>query len=238
LILTSSGGTSLSNNSHYQGFSKEESNSNSHDDSGSHMVQNDLQLLGTEIINLFDRLSQQLVSKKDQIVFLINNCDLIITIFHERHLTGNEVQRFEDILMRQRELFAEEEVRGCFSKLIAFVFQVEKEMVSGDRGERPIWEKIGLDEAKYNADVESLVKEFTGTWKVGIQKINDDVMAYFANFKSGTEILKQVLTQLLLYYTRFQDIIKKSWTKPPAFTRDIISTASILMEIKKYSRTF
>jgi hypothetical protein len=190
------------------------------------------------MVNLFDRLSQQLVSKKDQIVFLINNCDQIITIFQERRLSGNEMQRFEDILMRQRELFAEEEVRGCFSKLISFVFQVEKDMVAGERSESPIWEKMGIDEGKYNSEVESLVKDFTSTWKVGIQKINDDVMAYFANFKSGTEILKQVLTQLLLYYTRFQDIIKKSWAKPPAFTRDIISTASILMEIKKYSRTF
>jgi hypothetical protein len=52
------------------------------------------------------------------------------------------------------------------------------------------------------------------------------------------EILKQVLTQLLLYYTRFQDIIKKSWSRPPAFSRDVVSTATILMEIKRYSRTF
>jgi len=47
-----------------------------------------------------------------------------------------------------------------------------------------------------------------------------------------------VLTQLLLYYTRFQDIIKKTWQRAPAFTRDIVSTATILMEIKRYSRMF
>jgi hypothetical protein len=29
-------------------------------------------------------------------------------------------------------------------------------------------------------------------------------MKYFSNFHNGMEILKQVLTQLLLYYTRFQ----------------------------------
>jgi hypothetical protein len=48
----------------------------------------------------------------------------------------------------------------------------------------------------------------------------------------------QVLTQLLLYYTRFQDIIKKTWARAPPFTRDIVSTATILMEIKRYSRIF
>lgn len=49
------------------------------------------------------------------------------------------------------------------------------------------------------------------------------------------EILKQVLTQLLLYYTRFQDIIRKAWKKPPPFTRDLVSTSAILAEIKKYA---
>jgi hypothetical protein len=86
--------------------------------------------------------------------------------------------------------------------------------------------------------VESLVREFSANWRTGIQQINDDVLLYFANFRNGMEILKQVLTQLLLYYTRFQDIIKKSWARPPAFCRDIVSTATILMEIKRFSRAF
>ena len=45
----------------------------------------------------------------------------------------------------------------------------------------------------------------------------------------------QVLTQLLLYYTRFQDIIRKSWKRPPAFAKDLVSTSAILAEIKKYA---
>ena len=63
-------------------------------------------------------------------------------------------------------------------------------------------------------------------------------MKSFANLKLGMEILKQVLTQLLLYYTRFQDIVRRAWRRPPAFTKDIVSTAAILVEIKKYSRSF
>ncbi len=82
------------------------------------------------------------------------------------------------------------------------------------------------------------VRDFASFWKAGIQQINDDVLAYFATCRNGMEILKQVLTQLLLYYTRFQDIIKKTWHRAPPFTRDIVSTATILMEIKRYSRMF
>lgn len=82
------------------------------------------------------------------------------------------------------------------------------------------------------------MRDFSANWKLGIQQINDDVLVYFANFRNGMEILKQVLTQLLLYYTRFQDIIKKSWVRAPAFSRDVVSTATILMEIKRFSRNF
>lgn len=105
------------------------------------------------------------------------------------------------------------------------------------------------------------MREFSASWRVGIQQINDDVLAYFANFRNGMEILKQVtalivkavlnvhrikimstllqvLTQLLLYYTRLQDIIKRAWARPPPFVKDIVSTATILMEIKRYSRAF
>ena len=94
--------------------------------------------------------------------------------------------------------------------------------------------KVALDDAA----VESLVRDFAANWRVGIQQINDDVLHYFANFRNGMEILKQVLTQLLLYYTRFQDIIKRNFSRTPSFQREIVSTATILMEIKRYSRTF
>ena len=49
-----------------------------------------------------------------------------------------------------------------------------------------------------------LAREFASTWKRGIELINADVGKLFEDVHNGTELLKQVLTQLLLYYTRFQ----------------------------------
>lgn len=45
-----------------------------------------------------------------------------------------------------------------------------------------------LDEAV----VEGLVREFAASWKSGIEAINQDVLAFFSNFRNGMEILKQV----------------------------------------------
>lgn len=85
--------------------------------------------------------------------------------------------------------------------------------------------------------VATLVQEFSNSWKVGIEQMNKNVLSYFSNFRNGMEILKQVLTQLLLYYTRFQDILKKVWRKSPqpAFMKELVGTSVILAEIKKYA---
>ena len=87
--------------------------------------------------------------------------------------------------------------------------------------------------------IETLVRDFAATWKTSIEAINQDVLEYFSSFRNGMDILKLVLTQLLLYYTRIQEITKAVWgRRQPPFQKDIVSTATIMVEIKKYSRSF
>ena len=197
---------------------------------GDNMLSNDLHQLRVEMVNLMERMSNLISSPKDRTVFLINNYDAISTVIQERRIICEESQKFEEYLLKQRELFAEEEIRTSFPRLISFVLQTEKALVESNSSNTP----LNLDESL----VESIVREFASSWRNGIQQINDGVLAHFANFRNGMEILKQVLTQLLLYYTRFQEIIKKLFPKQPSFVRDIVNTATILMEIKRYSRSF
>ena len=75
--------------------------------------------------------------------------------------------------------------------MIAFVQQTEQYMASS--GNSGIKDQVNLNV------VETLVSEFSSTWKQGIQLINANVLTYFSNFRNGMEILKQVLTQLLLH---------------------------------------
>jgi len=191
------------------------------------MLMNDLALLQSETILLLERLSDSLSTNKRKIVFMINNLDQIITVFVERRVVGKELNHFRDLLLQQRELFVEEELLQSFSKMIAFVHQTELHFNNLKGGDRM--------EVNFSV-VENLVREFSSNWKNGIEQINKNVLSYFSNFRNGMEILKQVLTQLLLYYTRFQDIIRKVWrSKPPSFCKDLVSTTFILTEIKKYA---
>lgn len=211
------------------------SDKSSHRGSAGDMLVNDLDVMVEEIILLLKRLSDVHPANKKRIIFMINNLDAIITIFKERRVSGRELNRFSDLLVQQRELFVEEELLQTFSKMIAFVQQTETHMsgISAPRGARGVAAPADVVNPEV---VESLVHEFASNWKSGIEQINRNVLSYFSNFRNGMEILKQVLTQLLLYYTRFQDVIRKVWRgKPPSFCKDLVSTSVILAEIKKHA---
>mmetsp|Transcript_17054 Transcript_17054/g.29699 ORF Transcript_17054/g.29699 Transcript_17054/m.29699 type:complete len:320 (-) Transcript_17054:48-1007(-) len=191
------------------------------------MLLQDLNELLDEYIALLERLSEEHVVNIKKIVFMINNLDQAVCIFQERRVAGGkELNRILELLMLQRELFVEEELLQGFSKMIAFVQQTEASLAAGSATDQTVNIQV----------VESLVREFASNWRSGMETINRNVLSYFSNFRNGMEILKQVLTQLLLYYTRFQDVIRKVYKRqPPAFTKDLVPTTLILAEIKKYA---
>lgn len=86
-------------------------------------------------------------------------------------------------------------------------------------------------------EVEPLIKDFGSRWKAAIELMHKDVITSFSNFLCGMEILKATLTQLLLYYTRLSDCVKRI-NGGSALNKDLVSISSILYEIKKFSRTF
>ncbi|KAJ0412752.1 hypothetical protein ATCC90586_002382 [Pythium insidiosum] len=204
------------------------------------MVLNNLAQLREEIRGLLGRLAEQHKTPKERCVFLINNYDLVITQFQEKRIISDETAKFEELLATQRERFVEEELMTWYGKMIQFVRQNEG-LVLGKTGSGSTSSAPAASAGKVEVDtaqIERIVRDFASTWKSGIEKMNGNILKYFSNFRNGMEILKQVLTQLLLYYTRFVEIVKKSFKGTPPFGNDIVTTQEILYEIKKYSRSF
>lgn len=203
---------------------------------GELMLQHDLVQLRMEMIGLLEKLAGTVSSNRDRKVFFINNLDCMLNIFAERRVQSEEVHKFDELLLRQREMYVEEELICSFPKLIPFILETERDVLGDNqpRGTGAAARGNLVDEKT----VETLVMEFHTSWRKNIEQINANVLQYFGNIRNGMEILKQVLTQLLLYYSRFQDIIKKSFARPPEFTKHIVGTPTILMEIKRYSRAF
>uniref|UniRef100_K3WUL5 Vacuolar protein sorting-associated protein 52 A n=1 Tax=Globisporangium ultimum (strain ATCC 200006 / CBS 805.95 / DAOM BR144) TaxID=431595 RepID=K3WUL5_GLOUD len=204
-----------------------------HENGAGDMVLNNLAVLRDEILSLLVRLAEQHKNSKDKCVFLVNNYDLVLSLFQERRIISEETAKFEELLAEQREKFVEEELVTWYAKLIQFVRHNESVTLGRSTGSGGV-----SNHEVDTAQLEKIVREFASTWKSGIEKMNGNIMKYFSNFRNGMEILKQVLTQLLLYYTRFIEIVKKSYQRPPPFGNDIVTTQEILYEIKKYSRSF
>lgn len=200
-------------------------------------LQQPLHAMQQEVCILLSTMASKLESSENSLVFLVNNYDLVLTVFHERHLPRAATAAFEDLLREQVALFVENQLMRHYPDLVKFVKDAEAALADIDeaaaktlKGPPP-----GVDVAK----MEQVVRQFAQQWKGAMDRIHQYVMKSFTNFSNGMEILKQVLTQLLLYYTRLQKVINKSFPQqPPAFAHELVSNTTILMEIKQYSRSF
>lgn len=174
------------------------------------------------------------------LVFLINNVDLILTVFHERSLPRSATAIFDEEIRTQSGLFVENQVTRHFPNLVSFVKAAEPlvqdlEEPSSRASASGSGPPKGIDVQQ----MENVVKHFAQNWKSSMDAIHRYVMQSFTNFSNGMEILKQVLTQMLLYYTRLQKVIHKSFpAQPPAFAHELVTNSVIVMEIKQVTRSF
>lgn len=201
-------------------------------------LQQPLGAMQHEVCELLTSMAAKLDSSESGLVFLVNNYDLVLTVFHERHLPRTATATFEDLLRDRVAHFVEAQLVRHYADLVAFVKHTEPAVADIDdsaaRARGPQGVPPGVDVQK----MEHVVHIFAQNWKAAMERIHQNVMVSFTNFSNGMEILKQVLTQLLLYYTRLQKIIHKSFPQqPPAFSHELVSNTTILMEIKQYSKS-
>ncbi|XP_057502660.1 vacuolar protein sorting-associated protein 52 A-like [Actinidia eriantha] len=194
---------------------------------GDGQLELNLERLRMAVDDLLVKLAKMFPKPKLQTVFLINNYDMTIAVLKEAGPEGGKIQmHFEELLKNNTTIFVEELLLEHFSDLIKFVkTRASEDPTSGS--ERPITV----------SEVEPLVKDFASRWKAAIELMHNDVITSFSNFLCGMEILRAALTQLLLYYTRLSDCIKRI-VGGSALNKDLVSISSIMYEIRKYSRTF
>jgi len=176
-----------------------------------------------------DYLLQTAARLKRRTIFLINNYNVITRILRAKGIENSEdLLYFEERVTAKNKEYVEEELRDKFGKLVRFV-------------------KTRGDDNDISADkVEEIVKGFARSWRDGIESINASVMNHFnipedseipVMPEVATDVLKQVLIQLVLYYQRFQDMIKKAFPSRSAVGKELIPIPTIMFEIKKYGKT-
>jgi len=140
----------------------------------------------SEVEGLLNRLTSQLKTKKERLVFQINNYDIILNILDEKvTIESKERTSFWELQQAKINAFVEEILAPHFSSLIQFVNECE-----------PLVEQNhSLILARHTNKVTQIVRSFSADWKRSIEAINHEILQSFTNFKNGTNIL-QVCTIL------------------------------------------
>ncbi|XP_041008151.1 vacuolar protein sorting-associated protein 52 A-like isoform X2 [Juglans microcarpa x Juglans regia] len=184
---------------------------------GDGQLELNLERLRMAVDDLLIKLGKIFPKTKLQIVFLINNYDMIISVLKEASPDVGKIQmHFEELLKSNTALFVEELLLEHFSDLIKFV----KTRASEDPSS-------GSEKAIAVGEVELLAKDFGSRWKAAIELMHKDVITSFSNLLCGMEILRAALTQLLLYYTRLTDCIKRI-VGGSSLNKDLVSISSII----------
>ncbi|XP_060706512.1 vacuolar protein sorting-associated protein 52 homolog isoform X2 [Hemiscyllium ocellatum] len=185
--------------------------------------------LQVEVENFVLRMAAEFATRREQLIFLINNYDMMLGVLMERAADDSkEVESFQQLLAARTQEFIEEILSPPFGGMISFVKEAELLIEKGQV------DKLKTEEGR----VVQLVRGFAGTWKQSVENLSQDVMRSFTNFKNGTGIIQGALTQLIQYYHRFHKVLSQPPFKTLPVRSDLINIHHLMVEVKKHKPSF
>ncbi|RVE67096.1 hypothetical protein OJAV_G00113910 [Oryzias javanicus] len=185
--------------------------------------------LQVEVENFVLKMAAEFPSRKDQLIFLINNYDMMLSVLMERAADDSkEVEGFQQLLLARTQEFIEEILSPPFGGMIAFVKEAEALMEKGQL------DRLKNEEAR----ITQLVRGFSATWKQSVESMSQDVMRSFTNFKNGTSIIQGALTQLIQYYHGFHKVLNQPTFRSLAVRSELINLHHLMVEVKKHKPNF
>jgi hypothetical protein len=175
------------------------------------------------------RLAAEFPQRKEQLVFLINNYDMMLSVLMERASEDSkEVEGFQRLLHDRTEEYIDEALAPHFGGIIKFVRDTDPLLEAGQVGKIVVNQK----------ELVRLVKGFATTWKSSMEALNHEVMEKFTNFKNGTAILQGTLAKIIHYYHRFSKILQQPPFQGLPVREDLLNIHHIMVEVKKYKQNF
>ncbi|XP_034747432.1 vacuolar protein sorting-associated protein 52 homolog isoform X1 [Etheostoma cragini] len=185
--------------------------------------------LQVEVENFVLKMAAEFPSRRDQLIFLINNYDMLLSVLMERAADDSkEVEGFQQLLLARTQEFIEELLSPPFGGMIAFVKEAEALMEKGQL------DRLKNEEAR----ITQLVRGFSSTWKQSVESMSQDVMRSFTNFKNGTSIIQGALTQLIQYYHGFHKVLNQPTFRSLAVRSELINLHHLMVEVKKHKPNF
>ncbi|EFA03408.1 vacuolar protein sorting-associated protein 52 homolog [Tribolium castaneum] len=161
--------------------------------------------------------------RKEQLIFLINNYDMILHVIMERTRDNSkEAETFKSRLSSRSGEYVEEILSPHFGELMQYVKECEYLL------EKSKTEEVKKMEGKSLA----IVQHFSANWKKSLEELNREVLLSFPNLVTGSSLLQLALTQLVQYYHRFHKLLT------PNVRTQLTNIHLIMVEMKKYKTNY
>uniref|UniRef100_A0A8C7HBA1 Vacuolar protein sorting-associated protein 52 homolog n=1 Tax=Oncorhynchus kisutch TaxID=8019 RepID=A0A8C7HBA1_ONCKI len=185
--------------------------------------------LQVEVENFVLKMAVEFPSRRDQLIFLIKNYNMMLNVLMERAADDSkEVEGFQQLLQARSQEFIEEILSSPSGGMIAFV-----------KASEALIEKGQLDRLKNDeAQITQLIRGFSSTWKQSVEALSQDVMRSFTNFKNCTGIIQGALTQLIQYYHGFHKVLSQPTFRSLAVRSELINLHHLMVEVKKHKPNF
>jgi hypothetical protein len=213
-------------------------------------------------------LASKFPARRDQLLFLINNYDVVMSIIVERTKDDSkESETFREQLKGRSEEFAEQMLEQHFGPMISWVKEAERKLDKGDvEGLRQVLSfllasyfssfssSFSSSSSSFSSSafassyiqflhqeerrVTLIIQNFSADWKKSLDSINGEIMTSFPNLKLGTGILQQSLTQLVQYYHRFSRVLGVAPLAQIPAAAQLINIHQLMVEVKRYKPSF
>ncbi|XP_063702830.1 vacuolar protein sorting-associated protein 52 homolog [Culicoides brevitarsis] len=169
------------------------------------------------------RMAAIFPQRKEQLIYLINNYDMVLGVLMERTRDNSkEAETFREQLSGRSAEYVEEILQPHFGGMMNFVKECEQMI------EKEQMEEFRRQERRSLA----LVTSFTANWKKALEEINKEILISFPSLLTGSTLLQLALHQLVQYYNRFHKLLT-----PNAKTQ-LVNIHVIMVEIKKYKSAY
>ncbi|PXF46920.1 Vacuolar protein sorting-associated protein 52 A [Gracilariopsis chorda] len=160
-------------------------------------------------------------------VFLINNVDLVLSMFR-RHgvLDTNDYKFFAEFQEVHSAAYVEHEVADHFPDVVVFVRQCETIRKNNAHG-------ANARPSPSKDRVKSILRQFAANWRLGVQHMQGAVLRDFPNFDVGTELTRGLFAKLLAYHKRCENAVD---TYYPQLKSEIVTGTEIVYELRQRTK--
>ncbi|KAH8411967.1 hypothetical protein KR222_004316, partial [Zaprionus bogoriensis] len=169
------------------------------------------------------RMAAIFATRKDQLIYLINNYDLVLGVLME-HTRDNskEAEAFREQLNARSAEYVDEILSPHFGGIIQFVKECEQYLEKDQPEELRKQERRSL----------GLVASFSANWKKSLEELNREVLLSFPSLLTGSQLLQLALASLVQYYHRFHKLLT------PNARAQLTNIHVVMVEIKKYKSNY